>query len=196
MIYKILNLLFFSYLTVLAQDKDTLYSLSVDVGGGYLRYITSLDYESLDQNGFSGTVRVMWHPEHLLSLGVETGYQYLYSINPKITTVEFGTSEAKASMISVPVFAIFSMKVFPELLPNLEVKFGTGVFLLFNRGEIFNEKIKNSLISIGMTTGLSYLHPLNEIIALGGEIKYQNISKMQDSDLTLQFVFSYKFIHW
>lgn len=196
MIYKFLNLLFFSYLTILAQDKDTLYSLSVDVGGGYLRYITTLDYESLDQNGFSGTVRVMWHPEHLLSLGIETGYLYLYSINPKITTIELGTSEAKASMISIPVFAIFSMKIFPELLPNLEVKFGTGVFLLYNRGEIFNEKIKNSLLSIGMTTGLSYLHPLNEDIALGGEIKFQNISKMQDSDLTVQLVFSYKFIHW
>lgn len=196
MLYKTLILLFFSYLTVFAQNRDTLYSLSVDIGGGYLRYITTLDYESLDQNGYSGTVRIMWHPEHLLSLGFETGYQYLYSINPKITTVEFGTSEAKASMVSVPLFAIFSMKVFPELLPNLEVKFGPGVFLLYNRGEIFNEKIKSSLISIGMVTGVTYLHPLNDFIAVGGEIKYHNISKIQDSDLTINLMFSYKFLQW
>ncbi|MBK7629431.1 MAG: hypothetical protein IPJ23_01680 [Ignavibacteriales bacterium] len=196
MLYKIIALIFFGGLSVFSQSKDTLYSLSVDIGGGYLRYITSLEFESLDQNGFSGSVRIIWHPEHLLSLGLETGYMYLYSINPKVNTVEFGASEAKASMVSVPIFAIFSMIIFPESLPNLEVKFGPGVFLLYNRGEVFNEKIKNSLISIGMTTGVTYMHPLSEDISIGGELKYQNISKMQDSDFAIQIMFSYKFLHW
>ncbi len=66
---------------VFPQSNDTTYSLSTEVGVGYSRFFTTMDYDDLSKNGFSGTVRVMWNPEHLLSIGLETGYQYIYSID-------------------------------------------------------------------------------------------------------------------
>ena len=196
MVIKIIFYLLFGFISLLPQNKDSLYSISVDIGGGYLRYITSLDFESLDQNGFCGSFRIMWHPEHQLSIGIETGYQKLYSINPKITIPEFGTSDVKASMISVPIFITFSMKIFPESLPNFKVLFAPGIFILFNRGEAFNDQIKSSQISNGFSSGISYLHPVTDLISIGSEIKYSQIAKIQDSAITVQLMFSYKLLRW
>ena len=73
----------------------------------------------------------MWNPEHLLSLGLESGYQYLYSLDVSDYDTEFGNTNVTASMYTVPVFIVFSMKVFP----NIKLSAGTGVYLLFNSGE-------------------------------------------------------------
>jgi hypothetical protein len=196
MLLKIIFYLLFGFISLLPQNKDSLYFISVNIGGGYLRYITSLDYQSLDQNGFCGSFRIMWHPEHQLSIGVETGYQKLYSINPKITVPEFGTSDVRASMISVPIFITFSMKILPESLPNFQVLFSPGIFILLNRGEAFNDQIKSSQISNGFSAGVSYLYPVTDLLSIGSEVKYAQIAKIQDSDITIQLMLSYKFLQW
>jgi len=196
MIYKIITAIFFISITAFPQSKDSLYYLTAELGAGYSRYITTLDFPNLNQNGFSGTVRVMWHPEHLLSLGIETGYQYLYSIkaNPNIPGI--GVVEAKASMVSVPIFIIYQMKILPSTLPNLGVLFGSGVFFLSSNSEAFGDNVSSSQLSVGFTGAATYLHPLNDDISIGGEIKYYYISKIQDADLSIQILFSYKFLSW
>ena len=178
------------------QNKDTLYSLSADVGLGYSRYLTTLEFIDLNKNGFSGTFRLMWHPEHLLKLGLETGYQYLYSIRSEISSEEFGSTNIKASMASVPLLLITSMVIFPETLPNFELKGGGGAYFMFNYGELYGSSIYSSVFSLGYHAGVSYLQPLNNDISIGGEIKYFYISKLQDSDLSFMFLISYKFLTW
>ncbi|MCL4280070.1 MAG: hypothetical protein KJZ60_10410, partial [Ignavibacteriaceae bacterium] len=93
MYLKILIALALMTSAVLPQVNDTTYSLSTEIGLGYSRYFTTMDYNDLNKNGFSGTVRVMWNPEHLLSIGLETGYQYLYSIDVSDYDTEFGTTD-------------------------------------------------------------------------------------------------------
>ena len=75
-IKKILTIVIITASFAFSQDNDTTYSLSTELGIGYSRYYTTMDYSDLNKNGFSGTIRVMWNPEHLLSIGLETGYQY------------------------------------------------------------------------------------------------------------------------
>jgi hypothetical protein len=196
MIYKIISIIFFISIAVFPQSKDSLYYLTAELGAGYSRYLTTMDYENLNQNGFSGTIRIMWHPEHLLSLGLETGYQHLYSLNSTYTLDGAGTSDVSASMYTVPIMGIYSMKVFPNSLPNLELKFSSGIYLLYNSGEAFGDEIKSSQISIGYSAAATYLHPINDVLSIGGELKYFYISKIQDADLSLQVVFSYSFLQY
>jgi len=196
MIYKIITSMFFICIAVYPQTSDTLYSLTIEAGAGYSHYITTLDYNNLNRNGFSGMVRIMWHPEHLLSLGIETGYNYLYSLKSSVIIPEFGTSEVKASMVSVPVLGIFAMKIFPQSLPNFELKFSSGIFILNNNGNAFGEEISSSQLSIGYMSAVTYLHPLNEKLSIGGELKYSYISKIQDSNFSAQVIFSYRFLSY
>jgi hypothetical protein len=69
--------------SVFSQVEDTTYSLTTEIGLGYSRYFTTMDYSALNKNGFSESIRMIWNPEHLLSIGLETGYQHLYTIDMK-----------------------------------------------------------------------------------------------------------------
>jgi hypothetical protein len=174
------------------QIKDTLYSLSTEIGLGYSRYFTTMDYDDLNKNGFSGTVRVMWNPEHLLSVGLETGYQYLYSIDLSDYSTEFGNTDFSASMYTVPIFIVLTMKV----APNIKLSTGSGMYLLYNAGNIFDDQLESNQLSIGAYGGISYTYPINNSISLGGELQYAYISKIQDQTVSLKFLFIYDFLKW
>lgn len=191
-LFKILLFVTFFSCKIFPQLNDTTYSLSTEIGVGYSRYFTTMDYDKLNENGFSGTIKVMWNPEHLLSIGLETGYQYLYSFNYDGYETEFGTTDLSASMYTIPVFIIFSMKI----LPNVKLSAGTGVYLLYNSGESFGEEISSNQLSIGGHAGISYTYPLNESISIGGELLYSYFSKLQDQTVALQFLFVYDFLKW
>lgn len=192
LLIKILVLVVFVSCTSFSQLTDTTYSLTAEAGVGYSRYFTTMDYDKLNKNGFSGTVRVMWNPEHLLSVGIETGYQYLYSINISNYDTEFGTTDFSASMYTVPIFLMFSMKI----TPNLRFNAGTGMYLLFNSGNMFDDKLESNQISIGGHFGVSYLYPINKKISVGGELLYSYFSKIQDQAVALQFVLTYDLFNY
>lgn len=189
---KILISLFLLSSISFTQSKDSTYSLTAEIGAGYSRYFTTMDYSDLNKNGFSGAVRVMWNPEHLLSIGLETGYQYLYSINISNYETEFGTTQYSASMYTIPIFAIFSMKV----TPNIRINAGTGMYLLYNSGELFGDKLQSNQLSIGARMGVSYTYPINNSVSVGGELLYSYFSKIQDQTLALQLLFVYKFLEY
>ena len=192
LIKKILIGIVFITCSGFSQVEDTTYSLTTEIGLGYSRYFTTMDYSDLNKNGFSGTVRVMWNPEHLLSIGVETGYQYVYSIDIKNYETEFGTTDFSASMVSVPIFIVVAMKI----TPNIKLTGGSGMYLLFNQGELFGDPLKSNQISIGLHGGISYTYPINNTISVGGELLYSYFSKIQDQTLAIQFLFIYDFLKW
>ena len=164
--------------SVFPQIKDSTYSLSAELGAGYSRYFTTMDYSDLNKNGFSGTVRIMWNPEHLLSVGLETGYQYLYSIDISDYSTEFGTTDFSASMYTVPIFIMFSMRV----MPNVRLNAGTGMYLLFNSGNMFGDELESNQISIGGHAGVAYLYPISNDISIGGELLVLLFLKNSGSD--------------
>ncbi len=191
-IKKIFILAVFAACTAFSQDNDTTYSISTELGLGYSRYFTTMDYSDLNKNGLSGTVRVMWNPEHLLSIGLETGYQYLYSIDVSNYDTEFGTTDFSASMYTVPVFIIFAMR----LSPNIRLTAGTGMYLLYNSGNLFEDPLESNQISIGGHGGVSYTYPISNSISIGGELLYSYFSKIDDSTIAIQFLFIYDFLKY
>ncbi len=175
-----------------AQDSEGPYILTTEIGVGYSRYNTDMDFADLNTNGFGGMVRAMWNPEHLLSIGLETGYQYLYSIDVKNIPTEFGSTDLSASMTSVPIHIALAMKI----TDDLKIRGGTGVYLLTNHGDMFGSALESSLISIGMQVGVSYARPVGRDISLGAELKYSYISKLQDQTVALQFLFIYNLLEF
>jgi hypothetical protein len=189
---KILIIVFLLSCATFAQIEDTTYSISTEIGIGYSLYFTTMDYDDLNKNGFSGTVKVMWNPEHLLSIGLETGYQYLYSIDVSNYDTEFGTTNFSASMYTVPIFMVIAMKV----APNVRITAGSGMYLLFNSGNIFDDALESNQMSIGAHAGISYTYPINNSMSIGGELLYSYFSKIQDQTVAIQFLFAYDFLKW
>jgi hypothetical protein len=173
-----------------AQDTTGRFFLTGELAGGYTRYITDMDIQDLNKNGFTGMFRAMWNPDHLLSIGLETGYQQLYSIDVKGMPTDYGATDFKASMNAVPIHIALAMKVTDQI----KIRGTTGIYLLSNSGELFGDQLESSQISIGMQAGASYTVPVGKDMSIGGEIKYSYISKIQDSMIGIQFLFVYDLI--
>lgn len=176
-----------------AQDTDTTYKVNVIAGLGYSYFITSLaEFDGLNPHSFNATAKIMWQPEHLLRVGIESGYLSFYSYEQTGFTSEYGTTDVKSSLAAVPIILVFAM----ELFDNLEVSSGVGVYFLFSEINSYNNKVSSSVFSNGYHASLSYFQPLSLDVSIGGELKYYYLSKIEDADLALQLVLKYNFLEY
>ena len=176
-----------------AQDTDTTYKVNAIVGMGYSYFITSLaELDGLNPYSFNATAKIMWQPEHLLRVGIESGYLSFYSYEQTGFTSEYGTTNVKSSLAAVPIILIFAM----ELFDHIEVSSGVGVYFLFSEIDSYNNKVSSSVFSNGYYASFSYFHPLNNDISIGGELKYYYLSKIEDADLSLQLTLKYGFLEY
>ena len=173
-----------------AQTDDSEYAVTAYINAGYSRYISELDYQDLNKNGFSGTVRLMWEPEHLLSLGIESGYVQLYDFNTQRTIQDTITFNGSSELTAVPILAIYSM----ELFENLKLSIGSGIFLLTSKVDALGNQVNSNQVSTGVLASGSYYYPLSHTIFIGGELKYFLINKIEDGDLNFQFSLQYRFL--
>jgi len=173
-----------------AQSGETTYSVTTYISLGYSRFISELDDNDLDKNGLSGTIRLMWEPEHLLSIGIESGYLQLYNFNSKVSLGNENIFNVSSELTAVPILSIFSMEIFN----NLKLSIGSGIFILLSNVDVLNNLVNSNQVSTGVLAGGSYLYPISHTISLGGEVKYYHINKIEDGDLTLQFSLQYRFL--
>ena len=166
--------------------------LNGSVGLGYARFISDMDLSGLNQNGFAGSLKIMWKPEYLLRVGLETGYYRLYSFEQQGIATDFGTADVSSSLSAMPIFVNWAMQV----LPAVEIFAGIGPTFLFTSFESFGTKAETTQISTSYAVGATYTRRISETIELGGELKYYRINKIEDGTLSLQFVMVYKLLDW
>jgi len=172
---------------VSAQESDSLYHLNLDVGIGLSVHLTDIDFEGQQSSQFMGTFRLMWEPEHLLRLGIETGFIHLYYLETKIFDTLFGSTDVILNMSSVPIMAIFAM----EVTENFEIIGGVGGFIIISEVTSFDNYVLSKSWSNAYELGISYLHPLNDKLKIGGELKSYYISRLENYDVALQLSIKY-----
>ena len=173
-----------------SQTDDPEYAVTAYINAGYSRFISELDYEDLNKSGFSGTIRLMWEPEHLLSIGIESGYLQLYDISTQRTIQDTITFNGSSELTAVPILMVFSM----ELFKNFKLSVGSGMFLLTSKVDALGNPVNSNQVSTGVFGSASYYHPLSHTISLGGEIKYYLINKIEDGSLNFQLSLQYRFL--
>jgi hypothetical protein len=189
--YKTILIIFFSAAAAFSQGMKSYY-IAAEGSIGISRFLSTLNMEGLNKNGFSSSLTIYWHPEHLLEAGIETGYQYLYSYKDENKVTEYGITSASASLVSLPFIIVFRMRV----LDNFKIHAGSGIILLFSSGEAFNDKFSSSQASIVDYIGLSYNYPFSDKVYLGGSFKYNYIFKGEESFITFQISAAYRIIEW
>ena len=176
----------------ISSIQGHVYQVKGSVGLGYARFITDMDTDGLNKNGYSGTIRVMWKPEHLLRVGIETGYYHLYSIQQDNIQTEFGVTDAQSSLYAYPVLLNWAM----QITPNLEIFAGIGSTFLNTSFTSFGSEVNSTKISTSYIIGGAYTYNISAKIKLGGELKYYRINKIEDGTITLQFILVYKLFDW
>jgi len=177
-------------MTMISITSAQTYSVNGYLGLGYARFLTDMDLDGLDQNGYNAKIRLMWRPEHLLSVGLESGYHYIYNYESNIDDPEYGSSDVKSSLTGVPLFLVVAM----EILPSLEIVGGMGPMFLNTYFDSYGSQSESSQISTSYFVAGRYEHPLNESLAIGAELNYCRINKIEDDALSLQFILSYRLL--
>jgi len=131
---------------------------------------------------YSFVGRIMWEPEHRLSIGFESGYNRLYTIhNPDVHIINS----------TIPIQMVVSMKFLKIFYGN----FSFGRSILVNKVSTTNYgNFDGTAISLAdVTLTIGYKRKLNDRISLGTEMKYYYAAKANDQNLALVFMCGYHF---
>ncbi len=130
------------------------------------------------------TLRVMWHPDHLLRLGVETGYVTFYTYTLQDTV-------GKVSLNGIPLLIEWNMPV----AKRFNVFVGTGVYFLKSNLD-YGGKTSSSKASLGWMAAASYTQPLTKNLGVAAELKYMDASETVNAVMGLQVQLVWKFFRW
>lgn len=134
---------------------------------------------------YSFTGRIMWEPEHHLSLGLESGYYRLYSMSfPEQPEIAITNS-------AIPIQVVISMK----FLKTFYFNFSSGQTILINKVHTPKNGDNNaSTLSLGDYAGtLGYKYKLKNHWSILAEVKFFHASKLDDKNMALLFLAGYSF---
>ena len=176
----------------LLQTTRGEFALVAYAGGGLSYYSASigipagLENVRISRFGVPLSVRVMWHPDHRLRLGLETGWTTMYSYTSKA-----GEKDAKVYVSAFPILAVWSMPI----ARRFNVFAGTGAFII-NSFVDYTGKVNVNTFSLGwMVTG-SYVHPISKSLGIAGEVKWTDAIETEDANLVFQIQLVWKFFRW
>ena len=167
-------------------------SVIVYAGSGVSYYTAKINTQPIglqtNINRFSPafTLRVMWHPQYRLRLGIETGYTDFYSYNLKN-----GNINGKVSLTAIPVLIVWSMPV----LKRVSVFAGFGSYFLTSRLN-YSGKVNSKSHSLGSNIAIAYAQPISRNLRLVAEAKWMDAFVTRDHALSLQVHFAWRFLEW
>jgi hypothetical protein len=187
-------LLFSTAHRLYGQDGNTRgeYAFVAYIGGGMGYYTTGAGTPVAVQSttskwGFAGTVRVLWHPDHLLRVGLETGHMTFYSY--KFT--DSAGKSGKTSITGVPLLLVASMPI----TARLNAFFGTGFYNMTTNLDYAGTNDAHKL-SVGWMLATSYIQPVSKNLGLGIELKWMDAAQTVDAAIVGQLQLVWKFLKW
>ena len=162
------------------SDRDSSFTIIASLSGGITRSVSenqpTLEGSEYTPGGFGGAFRLVWHPDHLLMVGVETGLFRVSSLTFPTASVNAQAPDAEASINAVPMLLVFAMKKY-----GVEISSGLGYYLYYvttqSRGTGLKGGSSNS--EIGYMIGLSYTFELWDRFEIGPDLKWHVITERQ-----------------
>lgn len=124
--------------------------------------------------GFTGILRSMWHPDHLLSIGVTNGYILLSE--ETFAAGAAGTletdSESQVQLTAFPILLSFAMQP-----GNLQIGAGVGAYMLTSATRIAGEEqFSSSDFELGVHTWAGYDFDVFQGFSIGPEVSLHVLS--------------------
>lgn len=121
--------------------------------------------------GYNGNARIMWHPDHLLGVGLMTGYQVFslerFSPGPDNDLVQ----ETKMQLGSIPIHAVFEMQG-----PYVRIGAGIGMYVLLSQLHEGDAITYSNSLAFGGSAWIGYAFTLSDRLRIGPDLVVQVIS--------------------
>ncbi len=182
----------FLSVVVYSQKNDSgklrLNHYSFTIGTGWTHYINNLESGGQNiQKDYAGvSLKFFWEPEHLLSLGLETGYYKLFVAKGQLT--DNTTGQVDRSVI--PLLLLIRMRI----IQNVHLGVGTGIALINNKTVGGKQKVITETISLSnFEFSGTYIYPLSKHWLVGGEVKLFHFGNTEDTMYSIQATFAWRF---
>lgn len=185
--------------TVSAQDSTEVnvqqkgkYAFVLYGGGGLFNYAAPVGSPAIESSTSytrihpMGTARLMWHPDHRLRVGLETGYVLLYEYS-----VTNGNTKGKMQLTAIPILVVWSMAV----STRINVFTGIGYYWLTTHLN-YNGKVVARSLSLGFNASVNYVQPISRKIGIGIEGKWSEASQTKDYGISGELMLVWKFFEW
>ncbi len=164
-------------------DRPRGSSLVLTLGIGYARYVMPYDAPfAIDRNGVVASGRLLWHPDHRLRFGVESGWTRFYTYELRGVETTFGATDASLSLSAVPLLAVFSMQIHDAIT----LFAGAGGYFVRSHATSFGTTVDVTRFSQGWMAAISWDYPLTEGVGVGTELKWYGATEFGDGVLALQ----------
>ncbi|HTQ27520.1 MAG TPA: hypothetical protein VMI35_05300 [Puia sp.] len=168
-----------------AKEKKHHFAFYAGVGPNY--YFNNIVTFKQDVNSwnYSITGRFMWEPGSLLSVGLESGYYRLYTVNIS------QPSTAHVSTSAIPIQLVVSMK----FLKDWYVNFNMGQSVLLNKAHADGySDVNATVVSLGdFAASVGYKYKFPSRFSVGAEAKAYLSTKDNDFNVALLVVAGYNF---
>lgn len=179
------------------------YHFELQLIGGYgrTRYEQqpSIHDAKKDHSGWNVNLRFMWHPDHLLSMGLMSGYQVFsretlnyFPYDQTTGTIDSSTTrEVTMELSSVPIHLAFEMRPL-----HIRIGAGLGVYLLQSQ-LIENDSITHSSdVSFGGSAWVGYEFDLTKHLHIGPDIVIQLLSDRGIRNISAMLVLRYDLLSY
>ncbi len=133
-----------------------------------------------------GTARMLWHPDHLLRVGLESGWLRFYSY-----TINDNGIRSSTEVRATPILVVFSMPVGR----HVQLYSGSGSFLMHSVLKD-NQEVRTTAHSLGWMLGAGYEIRLPGRKSLSIEGKWLRASTTKDGSLSLQALLRWDVLNW
>lgn len=139
--------------------------------------------------GYNVNVRLMWHPNHLLSAGIMSGYQVFSRQKFEVGDHPDITDPVTFELNSVPIHLAFEVR-------PLDIRFGAGigVYLLQSQLKETSGITHSNDFAYGGSAWVGYTFALTERIRLGPDVVVQIVSDRGISNFSAMVTFQYDLI--
>ncbi len=190
-------LLFFLYVftqKVNAQEKSSSdnknFALSATIGNG-LTAIIAYNNSFADNIFYSPSVRLLWKPNHLLNIGVESAYLTVSKQDSTLASTAFGETALRARLNAIPLLVVFNMKI-----SKIDLYYGIGISSVTSRLEAFGDRVVVTNWYYCYNLAIAYSYPIARNIEIGIEAKSYFFPKLQKISGGLHVNLSYYFLRW
>ena len=133
-----------------------------------------------------GTLRILWHPDHRLRVGIESGFTTFYSYE-----LTGNGNRGLLEYSAIPLLLEFSMTIYK----NFHVYGGAGTYLLRSHLNFLGE-VDSKFFSNGWMLGAAYVYPVTDRVGVAAEAKWLNAAETRDATIAGQVQLVWKFYKW
>lgn len=160
---------------IMRAQADSVFRIRTTISGSVqlTRYSVEPTPQSTSRS-FPGSAfvgRVLWLPDHLLAVGLQSGYM-LFSREQLSAPEDLGIGQVEAALGAIPIQLALTMSPAP-----FEIGVGIGVYYLQSLWKVKGEnQLTSSDFEYGVSGWIGYELALSQRLAIGPELSFHALS--------------------